>query len=404
VKDRGKRFHDKLDHARCSTRQLRRSSEGAPEVTGGPIKVGDLRRAAASDFVVGGEVLRAVAALPPRIVADVGAIGSVELTLEGFAAPDVPMTEHVVFGVGRGRVVGRLLVDATFARRLIGKILPRAKPEEWSSVSRLGVGERGLIAGLITGLFEQLDVGLTLSLDGPDAADPLARGNVGLALAVSAAGSTGWVQLEIPREWLVEMARRSPGSWGESAAALKVEARIEIGRTFIAAGALAALVPGDALVFDGVPAPHDRSAAPWSVRVVIGDHAADADLVPGAQVTMRGGFLAEPVAVANQGGRAFPSKEVAMESRTSEDIQSTAVLAAAPVEVIAEVGRITLRGDVVLGLRPGTVLPLGRERTMTVALRIGGEIWAEGELVDVDGELGVQVTTPLRIPAIGRPG
>jgi flagellar motor switch/type III secretory pathway protein FliN len=26
-----------------------------------------------------------------------------------------------------------------------------------------------------------------------------------------------------------------------------------------------------------------------------------------------------------------------------------------------------------------------------VSLRVGGEIWAEGEIVDVDGELGVRV-------------
>jgi flagellar motor switch/type III secretory pathway protein FliN len=29
-------------------------------------------------------------------------------------------------------------------------------------------------------------------------------------------------------------------------------------------------------------------------------------------------------------------------------------------------------------------------------LRAGGEIWAEGELVNVDGELGVRVTRLLR--------
>jgi flagellar motor switch/type III secretory pathway protein FliN len=33
-------------------------------------------------------------------------------------------------------------------------------------------------------------------------------------------------------------------------------------------------------------------------------------------------------------------------------------------------------------------LPGGRG---SVALRVGGELWAEGEIVDVDGELGVRV-------------
>jgi flagellar motor switch/type III secretory pathway protein FliN len=68
-----------------------------------------------------------------------------------------------------------------------------------------------------------------------------------------------------------------------------------------------------------------------------------------------------------------------------------AALAAVPVDVVAELGRITLRGDEVLGLSPGAVLPLG-VRGRQVTLRVGGEAWAEAEIVEVDGELGVRVT------------
>lgn len=81
-------------------------------------------------------------------------------------------------------------------------------------------------------------------------------------------------------------------------------------------------------------------------------------------------------------------------------LDAGAVLAEAPVEVVAELGRVTLRGDEVLGLAPGTVLsfPGGvPQAPPTVRLRVGGEIWADGELVDVDGELAVRVTA-LRRP------
>ena len=78
-------------------------------------------------------------------------------------------------------------------------------------------------------------------------------------------------------------------------------------------------------------------------------------------------------------------------------VDTVAVLAAAPVEVVAEVGRLVLRGDELAGLGPGTVLTVGRMGASPVALRVGGEVWAEGELVDVEGELGVRVTT-LRRP------
>jgi flagellar motor switch/type III secretory pathway protein FliN len=77
-------------------------------------------------------------------------------------------------------------------------------------------------------------------------------------------------------------------------------------------------------------------------------------------------------------------------------IDVTAALAAAPVEVVAEVGRIVLRGDEVLGLGPGVVLSMGGPRVDEVTLRVGGQVWAEGELVDVEGALAVRVTRVFR--------
>ena len=78
-------------------------------------------------------------------------------------------------------------------------------------------------------------------------------------------------------------------------------------------------------------------------------------------------------------------------SASGSNTDATTVLAAASIEVVAELGRVSLRGDELLGLAPGAVLAIGMGRT-GVALRVGGEIWAEGEIVDIDGELGVRVT------------
>jgi flagellar motor switch protein FliM len=75
---------------------------------------------------------------------------------------------------------------------------------------------------------------------------------------------------------------------------------------------------------------------------------------------------------------------------------ATAALAAAPIEVTAELARLTLRGEELLALAPGVVLSVAAARNRAVVLRAGGEIWAEGELVDVEGELGVRVTRLLR--------
>jgi len=81
------------------------------------------------------------------------------------------------------------------------------------------------------------------------------------------------------------------------------------------------------------------------------------------------------------------------------DEQSRALLAGAPIEIVAEVGRLSLRGEEVLRLQRGSVLPLG-VRGVEVLLTAGGDAWARGALVDIDGELGVRITTLLgRAPA-----
>jgi flagellar motor switch/type III secretory pathway protein FliN len=67
------------------------------------------------------------------------------------------------------------------------------------------------------------------------------------------------------------------------------------------------------------------------------------------------------------------------------------VLATAPVEVVAEIGRLTLRGDELAGLMTGGVLSLGPRRADAIQLRVGGQLWAVGELVSVGDELGVRI-------------
>ena len=78
-------------------------------------------------------------------------------------------------------------------------------------------------------------------------------------------------------------------------------------------------------------------------------------------------------------------------SASDSNTDATTVLAAASIEVVAELGRVSLRGDELLGLAPGAVLAMGMGRT-GISLRVSGEVWAEGEIVDIDGELGVRVT------------
>jgi type III secretion system YscQ/HrcQ family protein len=63
----------------------------------------------------------------------------------------------------------------------------------------------------------------------------------------------------------------------------------------------------------------------------------------------------------------------------------------APVVVRVEVGAVTLSAREWAELRPGDVIETGRRIADVVSLRVGGREVARGELVNVEGQLGVRI-------------
>ena len=63
----------------------------------------------------------------------------------------------------------------------------------------------------------------------------------------------------------------------------------------------------------------------------------------------------------------------------------------APVVVRVEIGTVSVNAGDVASLRPGDVLHTGKRLAEPVVLRVGGRAIARGDLVDVEGELGVRV-------------
>lgn len=61
-------------------------------------------------------------------------------------------------------------------------------------------------------------------------------------------------------------------------------------------------------------------------------------------------------------------------------------------QVAVELGRIRLNTAQLVRLKAGQVLPLNRGATDPVDLVVGGKLFAKGELLEVDGELGVRLT------------
>lgn len=80
------------------------------------------------------------------------------------------------------------------------------------------------------------------------------------------------------------------------------------------------------------------------------------------------------------------------EALEQENDTSHDAIADAPVLVRVEVGSVTMSAREWVGLAPGDVVGTGTPMQQPVVLRVAGQQVAEGELVNIDGELGVRIT------------
>jgi flagellar motor switch/type III secretory pathway protein FliN len=71
----------------------------------------------------------------------------------------------------------------------------------------------------------------------------------------------------------------------------------------------------------------------------------------------------------------------------------------ATLEVAVAIGDLRLSVRSLLELAPGQVLELGKPLGSQVELRVGARVVARGELVDVDGGVGVRVLAIEPLPS-----
>jgi len=350
----------------------------AAEMTASPFDLGSCPRVPASEAAATRALTRVVAALPGSWQAALPPLGEATFTIGGVAVlPGSP--EVLVLGIARGRERGALALGAPFAARLVDAAL--GGRGVFSASRALGPAERGVLTALLGPALDEIGWSLDLA-----AAPAAARGP---AVAVSVEGPFGagllWLDLPAPGE-------RVTVPWRRRAAGLPVEACLELATTALPAGELVRLSPGDAVVFDGLRFATLAPDADWIVELAIGAHRAQLRIDPRGVLALAGDF---GLTAAPDRPKVDVRKEGSMNA-TGPTEMATAALAAAPIEIVAELGRLTLRGEEVLGLVPGVVLAPTIDRRRAVVLRAGGEVWAEGELVDVDGEVGVRVTRLLR--------
>lgn len=91
-------------------------------------------------------------------------------------------------------------------------------------------------------------------------------------------------------------------------------------------------------------------------------------------------------------GKGMTQSEQPQESTDADASDDVAqALADAPVVVRVEVGAVTLRAREWANARPGDVLTTGQRIAERVSLRVSGIEVARGELVDVEGQVGVRI-------------
>jgi flagellar motor switch/type III secretory pathway protein FliN len=105
------------------------------------------------------------------------------------------------------------------------------------------------------------------------------------------------------------------------------------------------------------------------------------DVGPNGRIVLR-----EPTRVA-----LAAAEETTMESDDSEPPTLAEAVLDAPLVVRVELGQVSLPARKWAALRPGDVIETGRALTEPVVLRAGGRELARGELVNLEGELGIRV-------------
>ncbi|MBI5513730.1 MAG: FliM/FliN family flagellar motor switch protein [Deltaproteobacteria bacterium] len=151
---------------------------------------------------------------------------------------------------------------------------------------------------------------------------------------------------------------------------------VTIARDTLGARTVASLVPGDALLCDSVRWGGTGLTGTGSVRL---------------------GAVELPVrldagGVTVDGALAPCRRALVVDEPVTDPSERTAVLSSLPVEVTVEIAQGAVTVGELAAWRPGAVVTLGTRLGEAVVVRAGGRLIARGELVDVEGEVGVRLT------------
>jgi type III secretion system YscQ/HrcQ family protein len=210
----------------------------------------------------------------------------------------------------------------------------------------------------------------------------LGHGAVTMHLTIRAGACAGHVWLHLPPTMSQLLPHDPPDRAvdGESLDHLPAMVHVALGRSRISLAELFGASPGDALLLDEVWA---RPTAAGVFRGQVRLRLAQGRPRWTASLGPQGAVALVDMITSHQEAAVMDPADDTLPSNPGE------LLSEIPIEISVELGRITLTAREAVALRPGQTLRLDRRPGDPVELRVGPKLVARGELVEVDGDLGV---------------
>jgi flagellar motor switch/type III secretory pathway protein FliN len=302
-------------------------------------------------------------------------------------------------------------LEAALAGALVARALRRPAPV----LVKPGVvseGVAGAAAALVAAVARRVHARVALTVH---AAGPAAALRAALCAASPDVVAVTWTVLVgdeayaaravVPRRALTLAPPESGHAWGANALAALGATPLRISivawAVELTTAEIATLGPGDVLVVErgsltvdastrslALPRAHRVEGAsatlvgPVWLAAASSDVGVRADLVEGPRLVLRG--EREPLGAAE-----------ATMTEAGEERALVEAIGDVPVLVRVEVGEAVMSARQWASLAPGDVVGLGRRLGEHVVLRIGGVPVARGELVDIEGEMGVRIVARL---------
>ena len=248
---------------------------------------------------------------------------------------------------------------------------------------------RGALAYVVARCLAALGGGLRLrdiSCDSDDIATVLGEGQVTVcSFELGIDGDSGSARLYVPAA--LELSQSPRARAGRSQARFMDEVPLtlvaQIGRAVLASSVLRTLHVSDIVVLDhcALQTANQGWRGQLPVHVLGSRTHLVCDLQKSGLRVERLASLMEPIMTTGR----------LSQPAVSEGAQ-TELAADAPLEIHVELARFSLTLGELQRTQPGDVLLTGQRIDETVTLRVAGRAIAQGELLDVEGEVGVRIT------------